>query len=51
MKDENVRVVVDMNEAWLAAENVDLPMGIIIGQEAFNIFHTSAPFHSYFFKI
>ena len=34
MKDENVHVVVDLNEAWLAAENVDLPMGIIIGQEA-----------------
>jgi NitT/TauT family transport system substrate-binding protein len=33
MKSEAVRIAVDLNEAWVQAENMDLPMGIIVVQK------------------
>lgn len=34
-KNENIKVALDINQMWQATEQVDLPMGIIIGSKSF----------------
>lgn len=34
-KNDKVRMAIDINEVWANSENVDLPMGVIIGQKEF----------------